>query len=105
MGANIDLPELEWGAHLVDSLMEFGPVLSGPVPVPFSEIDSWSRVTRIYLPAEDAVLLRQLSRDYCGELLAARDRNRPKPPMPDEDGDNSAALAQGFQTILKRFKK
>ena len=99
------LPELDWGQHLVDALLEFGPSMpgaSGPVPVTFGEVESWARVTRTFLPGHEALLLRQLSRDYCGEYHAASDSGRPM-PMP-EGSDIKGKVQNSFANLVKAAK-
>ena len=97
-----ELPPLDWGQHLVDALLEFGPSMpsaNGPAPVTFSEIEAWARTTRTELPGYEALLLRQLSRDYCAEYHASNDSSR---PMPGDDIDSARRrVANGLATLMK----
>lgn len=95
-----DLPELEWGKHLIGALLEFGPAMNGPTAATFSEIESWARVTRTHLPGYEALILRKLSREYCSEYYAASDPTRPA-PLVEEEG---RVVADGFANLIKRFR-
>jgi hypothetical protein len=100
-------PDLKWGEFLVAQLFEFGPVAfsaAGPVPVSFQEIESWSRMTNTFIPTCDAILLKQLSKDYCSELRAAENKDREAPEIPGDEIDKQARLDEGFKEIMQRFK-
>jgi hypothetical protein len=89
----------------VDALLEFGPSapgMAGPVPVSFSEIEAWARVTGTDLPGHEATILRSLSRDYCAQFSASKDPKEPMPLMPGEH--HRAAVARGFADLMKQHR-
>lgn len=107
VGKSAEMIEVEWGSHLIDSLLEFGPSMpggmGGPVPVSFQEIDSWAKMTRTYVPGYEALLLRSLSQVYCEQYHKSSD---PGCPMPreemDEDVRNKAT--NDFKQLVKNLK-
>lgn len=77
-----ELPALDWGWHLIESLLEFGPAVpgpGGPEPVPWTEIDAWAKRSKTELPGHEALALRQLSKDYCRQHNDGTDPNCPVP--------------------------
>lgn len=58
--------------------MSVGPATAGE-PVPFLEIESWSRQTGRRLDAWEAEMLHRLSGAYLSEYHAAKARDRPPP--------------------------
>ena len=102
---HIELPELEWGEQLISSLMEVGPAMpgmGGPVPVTYQEIDAWSRLTNTYLPWYESTQIRQLSREYCAEAVAAKDPNRPKPKL--DQNINTESVNESFRKMVNALK-
>lgn len=90
---------------MIDSLMEFGPCahgMGGPVPVPFAEIEAWARVTNTELPGHEALLLRQLSRDYCEQYHKSDEPSCPAPLFDGEDSKKQAA--DSFRALVAEHK-
>ena len=103
-----EIPELDWGQHLVDMLAEIGfarPGSAGPIPVSYAEIEAWQRTTNAELPSNEAVLLRQLSAVYCNQLI---DSEKPECPRPDaigpHDADARGKVAHNFKAMIKAYK-
>ena len=76
--------------------------MSGPVTVPFSEIEAWSRISKTPIPGYEAVLLHQLSRDYCAQFHKSKNPNELHPLMPDETREE--AVASAFVLMCKQLK-
>lgn len=60
-----DVPH-DWG-HMPSFLAELGTVergFNGPEPLTFSEMESWSRLTRMALEPVEAMMLRAMSEAY-----------------------------------------
>lgn len=86
--------------------MEFGPSgqgMSGPVPVTFQEIEAWSRMTHTAIPTYEALLLRQLSRDYVSQYHASSKPDEPQPMMPGDEV-NREQVARGFADLIASQK-
>lgn len=83
------LPVAIYAGHLVDYLYEFGPTLEGR-PVPFQEIESWSRTTRRRIDAWEALTLRQMSVAYAVQAQRSRE---PDCPSPLEESQDTPAKA------------
>ena len=101
-----ELPDLKWGRHLVDALLEVGPAgagMGGPVPVSFQELEAWSRATRTELPGHEALVLRELSRDYCREFNAASKPSRPRPAA--DEAEARKAAGESFAQLVRNIKK
>lgn len=77
--------------------------MSGPVPITFTEIEAWARITRTHVPGYEALLLRQLSRDYTSQYHAS---SKPGEPIPMADGEeiNREQVARGFANLIKQQK-
>lgn len=101
-----ELPELLWGDHLIDSLMEFGPANSGPMggltSVTFQEMEAWARMTKTEIPGYEAVLLKRLSQDYVAQHRISTD---PQCPMPTSDEEEAKDyVGENFKALLKSQK-
>ena len=95
------LPDLSTGAYYVEMLVSAGVCLqtpSGPQPLTYQEIDSWSRVSRLQIEGHEAELLKQLSAEYCSHWYEAR-----SPNMPDPDG-SKIDTGKAFTDLLKRLQ-
>jgi hypothetical protein len=69
-GEEPELPDPGRYQFLADWLCELGlsmPGAMGNVPLTYTEIDSWRRLTGTLLDTGEAMLLRQLSQVYCAE--------------------------------------
>lgn len=99
------MPEVECGEHLIDYLMEVGPAFHngmGPVPVPFFEIESWSRMTATTMTPWEAQALRELSQAYVVSMQQAEKPNCPAPWAPKEAFDREA-IAAGMKGLLAKI--
>jgi hypothetical protein len=70
---------------------------NGPTPLTFSEIDAWSRITRIEIEGHEAETIREMSEVYCAAWRASRNPNCPDPCGGTEN------LAEAFGNLLMRF--
>jgi len=68
------MPEIDGGMHYIDYLFEVGPV-SKESAISWAEIDSWMKCAGPDLEPWQVKLLIQLSKDYFGEMHAAKDIN------------------------------
>jgi hypothetical protein len=81
-GLEPDLPPLHAGQHLIDYLMQAGPLAyggMGPAPLSHGEIQAWQLNTGIELNAWEANTLRTLSRDYVAQLQVSSAADEPAP--------------------------
>lgn len=103
-----EVPELDWGEHLIDMLAEIGfarPGASGPVPLSFGEIESWQRMTNAEVPSNEAALLRQLSCAYCNQIAKSEDPACPRPDAAGpHDADARSKVAHNFKAMIKAYK-
>jgi hypothetical protein len=101
-----ELIDLEWGEHLIESLSEIGFAssgMAGAVPISYQEIAAWQQLTNTTMPGYEALQIKQLSKDYCGEYHAANKPHRPKPvETEDETRDH---VSQSFGAMVKHLKK
>lgn len=92
--------------HVIDYLMEIGPAASGgmgPTPISHAEIRAWQENTGISLTSWESRTLRQLSREYVGELIAGADRERQAPYQPAEV--DTAQVAQDLRAAISGMAK
>jgi len=98
--------DLEWGEYLIESLLEFGPGVpggAGPVPAGYAEIQAWASMTRTEVPGWEAILLRQLSTEYCSQYYKSQ---KPDCPMPDDRPtvEKRKSVASEFAKMVKGLK-
>lgn len=75
------MPDLDWGAYLLDYLFEFGPVKADDaLDPPF--ILAMQQVLGVKFKPWEARLLIRLSREYKAEMQAAARRDAPPPYEP-----------------------
>ena len=99
------MPGVECGEHLIDYLQEVGPAYHGGMglsPVPFFEIDAWSRMTCTLLTPWEAQALRMLSTEYVGSMNDAKKPNCP-PPWTPRVGFDREAVASGMKGMLGKI--
>ena len=105
------LPPLTAGEHIVGHLFDAGPVLHtgmGPVPLSWSELATWQRVTGVELSPWEAQTLRRLSAEYIATQQAAEDPAMPPPyataPTQDQRARVAASLASVFGGMARSKK-
>jgi hypothetical protein len=74
----LDLPEIGFGAQIVDYLFEIGPTTGGEV-ITFTEMRAWSEASGVQLDAWESEMVRRLSSAYLAEYDAAQSPDRPPP--------------------------
>lgn len=67
------------------------PGSMGSVPLTYTEIDSWRRLTGTLLDTGEAILLRQLSQAYCAERNIGATHNTSPVLRLNRDKDKLAA--------------
>ena len=103
-GIDPDLPPLR-AAHIVDWLMQIGPVEAagmGQAPISWQSIQGWQQLTGIPLEPGQAKLLRRLSTDYLVENRAAEDPDRPPPWTAKPTEDRRNAVSRKLRSIFAR---
>lgn len=103
-GAEPPLPPISDGYHLIEHLMEVGPVASngmGIVPVSYSELQAWRSGCGHHLDAWEFRLLRDLSAAYCSELQDAESPTAPPPWAPELAPDDRVAVAKRIKGVLR----
>lgn len=100
------LPELEWGGHLTEMLMEVGPSeagMNGPEPVAWREIHAWADLTGAVLHDGEASLVRELSREYCNAFHECNGVNAAPPAEFSQTQREKAG--QQFAALVRRFSE
>ena len=103
-GADPPLPPLTDGYHLIEHLMEVGPVASngmGIVPVSYSELQAWRSGCGHHLDAWEFSLLRDLSVAYCSELQDAESPTAPPPWVATPAKDERIDIAKRIKGVLR----
>lgn len=98
------LPELDDGMHIVEALMSVGPMGSagmGPTVVTWSEIESWHRSTCSPLKPHELSLLRELSAEYLGQWIEAKDSNCASPELVRPVAVDAKRLASHIKSVLR----
>jgi len=78
----VELPVIETDKHILEWLLELGVFESsgyGPTPLPYTEIEAWSRLTGTVLTWEESRFLKMLSKEYCAQYHKSSDRDCPPP--------------------------
>ena len=92
---NSPLPEIEDGAHIIDALLQVGPIAAsgmGLGAVSWQEIKAWHEATRSSLAPHELQLLRTLSAEYLQSYDKAKALDCP-PPLPIAPKTVGAAVA------------
>ena len=95
-GKPIPLPPPPAAAHLVDYLLEAGPVGysgMGAVPLGWVDIAAWQANTGVQLTAWEARTLRHLSTEWASASSEAEAPDAPAPWLPEPDDETARAQA------------
>lgn len=85
--------------------MEFGPAeqgMGGAVPVSWREIEAWQRVTNTQIPGWEALILRELSEEYCGALARSTTPNTVEPALSEDEARQKTA--RDFRAMVNQMK-
>ncbi|WP_332848716.1 hypothetical protein [Massilia sp. S19_KUP03_FR1] len=77
-----EMPDLAWGRHLIDYLLEVGPVMAagmGSAPITFTELSNWQAQLGLRLSPWEVRTLRRLSLEYNSESQLATKPDREPP--------------------------
>lgn len=106
--ALVALPEIKSGGYLLSWLDELGWYSIGgmgsPIPLSWTDIDSWARVTQTNIDSDDALLIRHLSKLFVGKFSEAKDPSCPA-PFADRAKINQDVLREQFLSWTKAFPK
>lgn len=97
------MPPTPVAAHLIEHLMDAGPVLHtgmGPAPLSWSEIVTWQQATGVDLSPWEAQTLRNLSAEYIAAGHEAEEADAPAPYSPAPTPDNRARVAASVASIF-----
>lgn len=103
-GAELPLPELEDGHHIIEALMEAGPVAYGGMglaPLSWREINAWQAATASPLRPHELQLLRRLSSVYLDQYEKARQESCPSPEVMRAEGDKAKRLVPHIKNVLR----
>ena len=81
-GLPISLPKLKNSQHILDHINEVGlskAGMSGILPVDWSDIESWVKLTHTVLETWEAKLLMTISREYCYQFNSSSAIDCPAP--------------------------
>jgi len=81
------MPDVLYGRFLLNYMSRLGWVMKGEA-IPYTEFESWARMTKVSLSGWEFETLRILSVSYANELMRAR---RPDCPSPLEEQEGSAS--------------
>jgi hypothetical protein len=99
------LPEIDDGMHIIDGLMQVGPIASvgmGLGPVSWLEIQAWHTATCSSLAPHELQLIRSLSSDYLQSYDKARARDCPSPMlMRTKTAEDAKALQVKIKNVLR----
>jgi len=105
----VKLPEIETDSHILEWLLELGIFQSsgyGPTPLPYTEIESWSRMTGTIPTWEESRFLKMLSKEYCSQYNRSSDRDAP-PPYTTEEVDQKSVSNRVLSALRmhSRYRK
>lgn len=100
----LPLPYLETGRHLIDYLLEAGPVMPagmGNSSLSWSELESWSRASGRHVSGWELRTLRYLSEVFLQQHGESSNPNCPSPWVEKADPDRREKVAQHVRSILR----
>lgn len=99
------LPEIDDGAHIIDALLQVGPIGSagmGLGVVSWQEIKAWHEATCSALAPHELQLLRSLSADYLQSYDKAKAIECPPPlPIVPRTADAAKTLQANIKSMLR----
>lgn len=97
----IQMPDITQLEHLKRWIVElgiYGYGVNGCIPLPFQEIQAWNELTMAGARPKEVMVLRDLSRAYCGQYHKS-DVKCP-PPYKPKGGEDKAAMGAMFLSAL-----
>lgn len=88
------MPEVSFGRYLIGYMQELGWA-KAEEPIPWSEIESWARLTKKVLSAWEGEVLGYMSACYHSQYVKSSDPNCPDPR------DENAVVAPGRRKPMK----
>lgn len=102
--AELPLPELEDGYHLVAALMEAGPISCagmGLSALSWQEINAWRAATASALRPHELQLLRRLSGVYLDQFEKSKKEGCASPELIRVEGDKAKGLVAHIKGVLR----
>ena len=103
-GSELPLPELEDGYHLIEALMEAGPVSCagmGLSALSWQEISAWHAATASPLRPHELQLLRRLSGVYLEQFEKSKAEGCPSPEIIRAERGDAKKLATRIKSVLR----
>lgn len=104
---NIVMPDVGEAMYLVRHWHEAGTAahgMSGPEPLPWSEIKAWRDENDISLEPFEINLIRRMSQEYCSEYHQ-NDPEREAPLFIDEDDFDRVAQGEAMKAKTKALRQ
>ena len=106
-GLQPEMPPLEGGEHLIDWLLDAGPIehtAMGPAPITHASIAAWQANQGMSINAWSAQTLRRLSADYVDALRDAKAHDAPAPYIAAErPAEQRKHVARGLAGFFSRI--
>lgn len=102
-GLEPDLPPPGLAAHLVEYLLDVGPVLStgfGPSPVTHGELAAWQANTGVELQPWEVRGIRRLSGIYLEQAEQSRAADCPPPWLPRVDATRAQQVSGKLRSVF-----
>lgn len=106
----LNLPNLDGAEYLITLLFEAGLVQStgmGVSPLPWSEIESWLRVTQLDLSVWERLTIKTMSEVYASGLNSSTKKDCPAPYTHVDDVliADRTAVASKLKNVFSSFKR
>lgn len=96
------MPPIDAGGHVVNYLMEIGPVMSGPAAISHEELGWWQRNIGVRLQPWEARFIRGLSQEYLSEMSLAENPEAAAPWEPSSSTPaQRAVVAAGMKNAIR----
>lgn len=93
-----NLPEVGQGSYIIAWLdeMDWHSIggMGSPIPLSWSDIDAWARVTKTEITSDEALLLRHLSKLYVSKYSESKNPATPAPYSDIESVDTDHVSKQ-----------
>jgi len=103
-GMLIKMPPVESCGYILDWWHELGLSTSGvngPEPLPFTELESWARVSGVELEPWEMGMVSKLSQQFCRQFHLSKEKNCESPYLAEVSADEMTAIRENAEDKIR----